>query len=55
MSLLLQAKRSENFNFLSARSSVGTPLHVNHLPAFTANHTYTLAALYPYATQPDGE
>ena len=55
MSLLLQTKRSENFNFLSARSSVGTPLHVNHLPAFTANHTYTLAALYPYATQPDGE
>lgn len=55
MSLLLQAKRSENFNFLSARSSVGTPLHINHHPAFTANHTYTLAALYPYATQPEGE
>lgn len=55
MSFLLQAKRSENFNFISARSTVGTPLHVNHLPAFTANHTYTLAALYPYATQPDGE
>ena len=55
LSLLLQAKRSKNFNFLSARSSVGTPLHINHLPAFTANHTYTLAALYPYATQPDGE
>ncbi len=55
LSFLLQAKRSENFNFLSARSSVGTPLHINHLPAFTANHTYTLAALYPYATQPRGE
>lgn len=55
MSLLLQAKRSENFNFISQRSLLGMHLHINHLPPFTAQHTYALAALYPYATQPAGE
>ncbi len=55
MSFLLQAKRSENFNFLSRRSQSGIHLHINHLPPFTAQHTYALAALYPYATQPAGE
>ncbi|MDY6148075.1 MAG: DUF6029 family protein [Porphyromonas sp.] len=55
LSFLLQAKRSENFNLLSKRSMLGNPLHINHLPAFTNTHTYALAALHPYATQPDGE
>ncbi len=55
MSLLLQAKRSENMAFRSARSMNGTSSFINHLPAFTLDHTYALAALYPYATQPDGE
>ena len=55
MSLLLQAKRSDNMSFRSQRSVNGTSSFINHLPAFTTDHTYTLAALYPYATQPDGE
>ena len=55
MSLLLQAKRSDNMSFRSRRSMNGTSAFINHLPAFTTDHTYTLAALYPYATQPDGE
>lgn len=56
MSLLLQAKRSDNMAFRSERSlPAGTSSYINHLPAFTLDHTYTLAALYPYATQPDGE
>ena len=40
MSLLLQAKRSTNMGFRSRRGM---------------EHTYTLAALYPYATRPEGE
>jgi hypothetical protein len=28
-----------------------TSSFINHMPAFTLDHTYTLAALYPYATQ----
>lgn len=55
MSLLLQAKRSVNMSFRSRRSMSGTSSFINHLPAFTPEHTYALAALYPYATRPDGE
>lgn len=55
MSLLAQAKRSDNMSFRSRRSMNGTSSFINHLPAFTMEHTYALAALYPYATHPDGE
>ena len=55
MSILAQAKRSDNMSFRSRRSEIGTSSFINHLPAFTMDHTYALAALYPYATQPDGE
>lgn len=55
MSLLLQAKRSTNMTFRSSRGMEGTSSFINHLPAFTVEHTYTLPALYPYATRPDGE
>lgn len=55
LSLLLQARRSENMSFRSKRSQIGTSSFINHLPAFTQDHTYALAALYPYATQLAGE
>ena len=55
MSILLQAKRSDNMSFCSGRSIRGTSSFINHLPAFTMEQTYALAALYPYATHPDGE
>ena len=56
LSVLLQAKRSENMSFKSQRSRLGIASAINHLPAFTQDHTYALAALYPYATQlADGE
>lgn len=56
LSALVQAKRSENMSFRSNRNN-GTLISgfINHLPAFTLDHTYSLAALYPYATQLDGE
>lgn len=54
-SLLLQARRSDNMSFRSKRSMTGTSSFINHLPAFTMEHTYALAALYPYATYPLGE
>ena len=55
LSMLLQAKRSVNMGFRTRRSMVGTSSFVNHLPAFTYEHTYALPAVYPYATQPGGE
>ncbi len=51
MSVLLQAKRSEDMAYRSTRSRNGTAGFINHLPAFAMQQTYTLAALYPYATQ----
>lgn len=54
-SILLQAKHSKNMTFRSEHSVTGTSSMINHLPAFTMDHTYALAALYPYATRPNGE
>lgn len=55
MSALVQVKRSEYMSFRSDRNVRGTGCMLNHLPAFATQHTYALAALYPYATQMDGE
>lgn len=51
LTALLQAKRSENMSFRSRRSQSGIGAFINNLPAFTYQQTYSLAALYPYATQ----
>ena len=53
MSILLQAKRSEDMAFRSRRmiDKGSNACYINHLPAFTMQHTYALASLYPYATQ----
>ena len=56
VSALIQAKRSEDMSYRIQRSRLGTSAFLNHLPAFSYQHTYALAALYPYATQlADGE
>ena len=55
MSILFQAKRSQGMSFRSRRSMTGTSSYINHLPAFTHDQTYALAAQYPYATNPNGE
>lgn len=57
-SAMLQAKRSDNMDFRSKRVIDADYLlssTVNHLPAFTLTQTFALAAMYPYATQADGE
>lgn len=51
LSALVQAKRSEDMAFRSQRSMTGMSAYLNHMPAFAYQHTYALAALYPYATQ----
>lgn len=55
MSILLQAKRNENMAYRSTRSRIGNGSFINYLPPFSMQHSYTLAAHYPYATQPLGE
>ncbi len=51
VSALIQAKRSENMAFRSQRHLQGTSAFINNMPAFAYQHTYSLPALYPYATQ----
>ena len=50
-SALVQAKRSENMAFRSKRTQTLTAAFLNNMPAFAYQHTYALAAMYPYATQ----
>lgn len=47
----LRAKRSEDFSFRSRRTQEGISAFINNMPAFAYQHTYALAAMYPYATQ----
>jgi hypothetical protein len=51
----LAAKRIDNMSFRSDRNATLNSLIINYLPAMTKNHTYILASIYPYATQPTGE
>ena len=51
MAILAQVKRSDNMSFRSERKRIGLAGRLNHMPAFAQQHTYALAALYPYATQ----
>lgn len=55
LGLLLTAKRVDNMDFRSDRTADGSSLNINYIPAISKVHTYSLAAYYPYATQPNGE
>lgn len=51
MAIMAQAKRSENMSFRSDRESINMAGTINHMPPFAVQHTYMLAATYPYSTQ----
>lgn len=51
MSGTLQVKRSQNMSYRSERQRDGLGAFINYMPAFTYQHTYSLPAIYPYATQ----
>ncbi len=55
LGLILQVKRSDNMGFKTQRTAQGRMLNINHFPAFCKQHSYALSALYPYATQANGE
>lgn len=50
-SMFVQAKRSDNMSFRSKRTQSLAGAFINNMPPFAYQHTYALAALYPYATQ----
>lgn len=53
--IILSGKVTDNMSFKSKRTEKGSVLDINYLPALTRQHAYTLSAMYPYATQPNGE
>lgn len=55
LGILVAFKQIDNFSYRSDRDASGVSSMINYLPALTKQHTYQLAAFYPYATQPTGE
>lgn len=55
LGIMASAKRTDNMSFKSKRTETGSTLDINYLPALTRQHAYSLSAMYPYATQPNGE
>ncbi|MCF6183056.1 MAG: DUF6029 family protein [Bacteroidales bacterium] len=47
--------RLDNMSFRSDRSAKINDLNINYLPAVVKTHTYAYAAMYPFATQPNGQ
>ncbi len=48
-------KRWDNMDYRSERSATGFDLLINYNPAMAKQHTYRLATMYAYATNPNGE
>lgn len=55
LSFLLQGKRIDNMSYRSDRNESLQSLLINYLPATTKQHSYSMPALNPYATQLKGE
>ena len=52
---LFSMLRLDNMSFRSDRSAKINDLNINYLPAITKTHAYAFAAMYPFATQPNGQ
>ncbi len=55
LGIFVSAKRIDNMSFRSDRTANLKDLNINYLPDVSKNHTYALSAMYPYATQSNGE
>jgi len=55
LGIYLSMKRVDNMSFRSDRNASLNNLQINYIPSITKNHTYSLASMYPYATQANGE
>ncbi len=51
----LSGKRIDNMSYKSRSTELGEALDINYMPPSTHSQTYSLATIYPYATQPNGE
>ncbi len=57
LGIFVATKWIDNMSYKSKLSETGQPpmLDINYLPAISKEHAYSLATMYPYATQPNGE
>ncbi len=57
LGIFLATKWIDNMSYKSKLSESGNPamLDINYLPAISKEHQYSMATMYPYATQPNGE
>lgn len=55
LGITLSSKYIDNMSFKSKRTETSNALDINFLPPLTDQYAYSLAAIYPYATQPNGE
>lgn len=53
--LSLAGSRIDNMSYRSDRNAQLTNLLINYIPALNKQHTYSLLAFYPYASQAKGE
>ena len=53
--ILLSGMRLDNMSFRSERSASINDLSINYLPAIAKTHAYSLPAMYPFSTQPNGQ
>ncbi|MDQ1266595.1 MAG: hypothetical protein QG635_1747 [Bacteroidota bacterium] len=51
----LNLHRVDNMDFHSERDVVGNGMNISFIPPLTKQHTYRLPAIYPFATQLNGE
>lgn len=55
LGISLSGKRIDNMSYKSNSNELGNVLDINYLPPLTKQQAYSLASIYPYATQPNGE
>lgn len=55
LGLSLGLKRLENMSFRSERNAILQDLNINFITPFTKQQSYSLATIYPYTSQPNGE
>jgi hypothetical protein len=55
LGISLMSKWIDNMSYKSDRSVVNNMVSINYLPSITKEHSYAMASMYPYSTQPGGE
>ncbi len=51
----LSALRLDNMSFRSDRNATINDLNINYLPSIAKTHAYSLLAMYPFSSQPQGQ